>query len=273
MQQPELARRLTALRKEKTFTQDELAEKSRVSVRTIQRIEAGEVMPRMFTIKILLETLGQDFETFSNQFKSTMETKAQISNRNPLLISVFAGAIYLAAQILLGAMDIAWLTKDRPWEGWVNQIYIGLSLLLCIAYLLFMRGFIILGGVFGNNLLKIGGYVMIMGIIGASFLDISTLSTEDVETLELPYSTASVFLGALSILFGIALVRLQDGMGELARAAGVMEIVIGCSFVTVLFFFIGYVVMVPAVVVEIIVLFRAYEYLSRSEPTGIAPVA
>ena len=46
MQQPELGRRLTALRKERTLTQEELVEKSHVSVRTIQRIEAGEVLPR-----------------------------------------------------------------------------------------------------------------------------------------------------------------------------------------------------------------------------------
>ena len=54
MQQPQLGRRLTALRKEGNFTQEELVEKSYVSVRTIQRIESGEVMPRLSTVKILL---------------------------------------------------------------------------------------------------------------------------------------------------------------------------------------------------------------------------
>ncbi|HEY3430664.1 MAG TPA: helix-turn-helix transcriptional regulator, partial [Cyclobacteriaceae bacterium] len=53
MQQPELGIRLTALRKEKNLTQEELVAKSNVSVRTIQRIEAGEVLPRMSTVKIL----------------------------------------------------------------------------------------------------------------------------------------------------------------------------------------------------------------------------
>ena len=58
MQQPELGKRLAALRKEKTLTQEELAEKSHVSVRTIQRIEAGQILPRMSTVKILLEALN-----------------------------------------------------------------------------------------------------------------------------------------------------------------------------------------------------------------------
>lgn len=64
--------------------------------------------------------------------------------------------------------------------------------------------------------------------------------------------------------FGIALIRLQDGMGELSRAAGVLEIITGAAFITVILFFIGYVVMVPAVIVEILVLYRGYEYLSKS---------
>ena len=43
MQQPELGRRLTALRKERNLTQEELVEKSHVSVCTVQRIETGKV--------------------------------------------------------------------------------------------------------------------------------------------------------------------------------------------------------------------------------------
>jgi predicted transcriptional regulator len=56
MQQREPGRRLTALRK--NLTQEELVEKSHVSLRTIQRIEAGEVLPRMSTVKILLGVLA-----------------------------------------------------------------------------------------------------------------------------------------------------------------------------------------------------------------------
>ena len=35
------------------YTQTELAEKTRLSLRSIQRIEKGEVLPRPFTIKAL----------------------------------------------------------------------------------------------------------------------------------------------------------------------------------------------------------------------------
>ena len=79
---------------------------------------------------------------------------------------------------------------------------------------------------------------------------------------------AAVLFGAVSIAFGVSLIRLQDGMGELSRLAGVLEIVTGCLLVTVVLFFIAAVIMIPAVVVEILVLYRGYEYLSKPVPVS-----
>lgn len=267
MQQPELGKRLTALRKEKNLTQEELVEISHVSVRTIQRIEAGEVLPRLSTIKILVTALGQDFESFIKQNSTPMETpsKQSIFSQSALLTSVFAGAIYLAVEIILNAMDLAWLTKENDWSQWVNFIYIGLTATMITAYTFFIRGFIILSKIFENGLLKIGSYLMIGAVIAIGILDVSTLWAANADSLWIPYTAASVVIGALTLIFGIALMRLQDGMGELSRAAGVLEIITGAAFITVILFFIGYVVMVPAVIVEILVLYRGYEYLSKSE--------
>ena len=48
MKQPELGQIIHDLRKQKGLTQEELVEKCNISVRTIQRIEAGEVTPRFW---------------------------------------------------------------------------------------------------------------------------------------------------------------------------------------------------------------------------------
>src|SRR5688500_3475854 len=130
MQQPELGRRLSALRKERNLTQEELVEKSHVSVRTIQRIENGEVLPRMSTVKILLEALGESYESFTTKPTQVMETQKSILpnvNRNTLLIAVLSGAVYLVAEIILGAMDIAWFISDHGWGFRMNAIYTGLT--------------------------------------------------------------------------------------------------------------------------------------------------
>lgn len=60
MKQPSLGKRITKLRKAKGFTQEELVEKCKLNVRTLQRIEAGEVMPRSYTIKLIFSALGEE---------------------------------------------------------------------------------------------------------------------------------------------------------------------------------------------------------------------
>lgn len=53
--------KLIEVRKSKGLTQEEVAEKCKITVRTIQRIESGIVAPRAYTIKIISEVLGFDF--------------------------------------------------------------------------------------------------------------------------------------------------------------------------------------------------------------------
>jgi transcriptional regulator with XRE-family HTH domain len=275
MQQPELGRQLTALRKAKNLTQEELVEKSHVSVRTIQRIEAGEVLPRMSTVKILLEALGENYESFSTKQTQVMETQKSLlptTNRNTLLVAALAGTVYLVSEIVLGTMDIAWFIDDHDWGFRINAIYTGLTVVMVTSFVLFARGFIALSVVFENTLLKAAAYVLIVAVAGKGILDVSSLSVENVELLWLPYALVSVLFGALSIVFGVSLIRLQDGMGELARVAGIMEIITGCMLITVVLFFITYVIFIPTVVVEILLIYRGYEYLSRSESGQIARV-
>lgn len=61
MNQPDFGRKLIEIRRANGLTQDELAEKCKITVRTIQRIESGLVKPRAFTIKVFSTTLGFDF--------------------------------------------------------------------------------------------------------------------------------------------------------------------------------------------------------------------
>ena len=57
MNQPELGKKIADLRKSKGFTQEELVEKCNLNVRTLQRIESGEVTPRIYTLKMIFAAL------------------------------------------------------------------------------------------------------------------------------------------------------------------------------------------------------------------------
>jgi transcriptional regulator with XRE-family HTH domain len=65
MKQPELGRKIAELRKAKGLTQEELVEKCNLNVRTLQRIESGEVTPRNYTIKSIFAALDYDFSRSS----------------------------------------------------------------------------------------------------------------------------------------------------------------------------------------------------------------
>ncbi|HMS70123.1 MAG TPA: helix-turn-helix domain-containing protein [Saprospiraceae bacterium] len=79
-------KKLIEVRKAKGLTQEEVAEDCKITVRTIQRIESGVVMPRASTIKIISETLGFDFFYTSNTGYdgSTEDQNSNLKNHNVL---------------------------------------------------------------------------------------------------------------------------------------------------------------------------------------------
>ncbi len=69
-----------ALREQKHLTQEELSQESGISIRTIQRIEAGQ-KPKGHTAKALVKALGLDLNAIDN-------TEQAIENRNYSLIKI-----------------------------------------------------------------------------------------------------------------------------------------------------------------------------------------
>lgn len=264
MQQPELGQQLAALRKQQNLTQEELVEKSHVSVRTIQRIEAGEVLPRLSTVKILWRALGAEY-TFNTTHPTHMQTvnHPQHQHQQQLLVAVVAGAVYLVFELALTAMDLAWLTSSGSRTEGLRWMYITLTAGMIGAYMLFARGFLLLARLFENKLLTVAAVLMMLAVAASGFVDVAMFRTS-MEELSLPYAILAIVVGICSLLFGIALLRLQDGMGGLAKVAGILEIVMGCALITVLLFFIALAVVIPATVVEILLLYHGYEYVSKS---------
>lgn len=71
-----LQQRIIAARQQKGLTQDELAELARLSIRTIQRIESGESIPRSFTLKAIAGALDQSYEQLTANDTETSATPA-----------------------------------------------------------------------------------------------------------------------------------------------------------------------------------------------------
>ncbi len=80
MKQPDLGLKIIELRKQKGFTQEALAEKCEVSSRTIQRIENGEVDPRVYTLQCLSKSLDFDFMEDNTSNENLWLTALHLSN-------------------------------------------------------------------------------------------------------------------------------------------------------------------------------------------------
>jgi XRE family transcriptional regulator, regulator of sulfur utilization len=71
-----LHEQIIVARKGKGLTQEQLADASNLTVRTIQRIESGENIPRSFTLKAIAKALDKPFEYFSESPNQDAEQTA-----------------------------------------------------------------------------------------------------------------------------------------------------------------------------------------------------
>ena len=79
MKQPDFGKKLIEIRKVRGLTQDELAAKCKITIRTVQRIESGLVLPRAFTLKVLSDYLEFDFLELTNG-KKVIDSKLKWFN-------------------------------------------------------------------------------------------------------------------------------------------------------------------------------------------------
>ena len=269
IQQPTLGELLVELRKKKGWTQEELVEACNVSVRTIQRIESGEVTPRTSTINLLLEALGYDpgewkefVEKDDKKHSSKLFNQMLVLNltqdeiKKPLGAAWIAGIVYLILTILDFIVELSVLDSITFNE----QVgYVTVKVLIAIAFFTFMRGFISLSLLFENGLLKGAAYAYMFSVsllyLGEAAL---TLAFPYDDWIWVSYEAGfCIVTGCIGIVFGVALMRLQDGMGQLAKIAGIFEIIMGICFAMVFFAPLGIALFTPAIVLEILLLSRA----------------
>lgn len=274
MKQPLLGKKIIELRKKKGLTQEELVEKCNINVRTIQRIEAGETTPRIFTIKIILNALGLDYEkVFKKEYKGGKFDKILRfipTNLNKVLnISFVAGIVYF----VFGFIETAYYAsslfdsslKAFSWSNWFDlpmnnyesyssyTIYIIIKIITVISFTFFMRGFVLLGSYYKNNLVELMAFLMIiMNII----FEISEITSINFDYGFFIWISKAVTFGIIMIFFGVGIIRLKSHLGNLAMATGILEIITGVSFALVFLSAFGLIILIPLEILEILVLYK-----------------
>ena len=281
MKQPDLGRKISELRKAKGLTQEELVDKCNISVRTLQRIETGEVTPRSYTIKTILAALDYDLSTIaeddSTVFQSTvgkikqhlfldvdMNTPADVITQQLNIAWIF-GLLYFLIGFFEGAAEYFRFKENGMIFS--TPVYVAIKISYLAAHIFFLRGFILLGGLFKNYLLRITSFILVFGNILIIGYDIGSIFYNSIERQYILGSEAVVF-GCIGILYGISLSRLRKSLGAVAAYAGGFEILAGCFFLTVILSFIGFIVLVPAKLFEIIVLYKSIDLMKSKQEEG-----
>lgn len=118
-QQNKLGKQIIEARKAKGLTQEELVQQCNISIRTLQRIEAGEVTARNSTIRILFDALDLDFKTYLNENRSL--TWSSLISNSVKLNTTYKLYILLTLLIVTGIIVFNWSTEKKQLKS-QNQI-------------------------------------------------------------------------------------------------------------------------------------------------------
>ena len=97
----ETGKLIKELRIKKGMTQEQLADKTEVSVRTIQRIENGEVDPRAYTLQMIAKALEVDYNRFLENGPDEEQEIQQVNANNWLGLLHFSSIIPLIFPTIL----------------------------------------------------------------------------------------------------------------------------------------------------------------------------
>jgi transcriptional regulator with XRE-family HTH domain len=126
MEMDQFGEKFRSARKELGLTQAELADKCKLNIRTIQRIENGAVVPRFYTINIINDVLGTEYilpieESLED---SKLDEYREIFQRRRRfrLVTAYSALILMVAIILIGFPD--WVLFGMSKRTWAPYFYL-----------------------------------------------------------------------------------------------------------------------------------------------------
>ena len=122
----------------KGYTQKELSELSNVSVRSIQRIENGEILPRSYTLKTLAGILGLSFEELQSSFNSKEPSTNNFNQKNSFMINRTQKLILsVASSLIVILLALAFVAQSPRFpETHFETILFAVLILLILSALL-----------------------------------------------------------------------------------------------------------------------------------------
>jgi len=124
------AERIKELRIQKGMTQEELAEKTEVTTRTIQRIENGHVEPRAYTLQMIAKALEVDYSVFQEAESVQNQENQYLDHKNQSALLHFTGILPL-----LFPTYLVWRNTKNKNNFLASHYRASVTLQLCILFI------------------------------------------------------------------------------------------------------------------------------------------
>jgi transcriptional regulator with XRE-family HTH domain len=266
MKQPELGQKILELRKAKGLTQEELVELCNINVRTIQRIEAGEVTPRSYTIKSILEVLGYEFKEIQHTNEENASISPELIGKAAFLkTAFFVGIVYFLLAFVEGVFDYGLWEAGEEISPEAAPWYIAVKIGIMVTFGVFAFGYYRLSMIKPNVIVKAASILLIIATCFGVAADIYGFNNASVWQ-SVQFSKAILF-GALYIVFGLGLIKYQTEFGSFALVTGILSIISGIAFLSVIFAIPGLFVFTIFEILQLVLLYKAYESITGKSPS------
>jgi transcriptional regulator with XRE-family HTH domain len=266
MKQPQLGQKILELRKQKGFTQEELVAQCNINVRTIQRIEAGEVTPRSYTVKIILEALGEDLKEIRKEASTEKSiifwTDKDLKN---LKNSWFFGVFYAIITLVWFIFEIYFEVTNLN-QFWVLAFRVSLSIVFILTLWPFLKGYKLIAKKFTNTLLLNAVYIYLVIAVIMTISNLFIKGSGLVNAIEIIIGIFSLIIfGIGELIMGLGILKLKRELNSLSQIVGIAKIVNGGLLISVILSPIALFFIIPILIFEVIFLYQMFKTTNDSQ--------
>jgi transcriptional regulator with XRE-family HTH domain len=246
MSQPQLGKKINETRNKKGITQKNLSEKCNIDIRTIQRIESGEVLPRTSTLKLIAEALDTDLHELNEE--DQYEPVKQKGNSDLVFVTMVIGIVHFINWFFYAPL-FPMYKMYNPYN-WIH------STINIMTDVFFYLGFYIIAKHHTNKLLKFASLFFI--ILSPVYFIISVVN-DDVSRLVVS------ILGFNCIFFGFGLLKIRNFLPALYKSTGILQLLIAPFFILPIgvLTIIGVWMNIPLYILLLCIMFLEYKKLKQ----------
>jgi transcriptional regulator with XRE-family HTH domain len=219
----EFGKKVSDARLKKGMTQKELADACDVDIRTIQRIEADEVTPRTYTIKLLGNVLDLALEESDNR-NNKITTEINLT----LTLACIFGIVFIVNNILF--IFIENRLSLKPGDHVFFNVWLGMAVVYVTTFVFFFIGLYYIGRIYHQTIIKIATLLPLIFVPIYIIFSALTFQINNPLFLQLRMITI-IILGIGAISLGIGLLFLNSKRKIFAEIAGILQILCGLLFI------------------------------------------